>query len=126
MQKNEINLMGFLGKDAKTHTGTNNKQFTTLRLGTSKSWKDKETGKYVNAPTQRHDLIVFNKLGEFAATLKKGAHIDIDGELQYSEYKGVQKASILVNSIRKLDRAEKASPEELENEPAAVTDDIPF
>ena len=125
MQKNEVNLMGFLGKDAKTHTDKNNKQFTTLRLGTTKSYKDKETGKYVNLPTQWHDLIVFNKLGEFAATLKKGAHLDIDGELQYAEYKGVQKASILVSSIRKLDRAEKAAPEELENAPVP-TDEIPF
>jgi single-strand DNA-binding protein len=112
MQKNKVELMGFLGGDAIIRTDKNNKQFTTLRLGTTKSYKDKKTGKYENLPTQWHNLIVFGKLGEFAAKLKKGAHIEIEGELQYSEYKGVQTATIRVNSILKLDRAEKAAPED--------------
>lgn len=112
MQKNKVDLMGFLAADAVIRTGKNDKQFTTLRLGTTRSRKDKETGEYVSQPTQWHSLIVFGKLGAFAAKLKKGAHIEVEGELQYSEYKGVQTASIRVYSILKLDRAEKAAAEE--------------
>ena len=111
MFKNKVELMGFLGGDAAVHTDKNNKPFTTLRLATTKSRKDKQTGKYIER-TFWHNLVVFGKLGEFAAKLKKGAHIEVEGELQYSEYKGVQTASIRVNSILKLDRAEKAAAEE--------------
>jgi single-strand DNA-binding protein len=116
MQKNKVELMGFLAADAVIRTGKNDKQFTTLRLGTTRSRKDKETGEYVSQPTQWHNLIVFGKLGEFAAKLKKGAHIEVEGELQYAEYKGVQTASIRVNSILKLDRAEKAAQEDQDAE----------
>ena len=111
MHKNKVELMGFLGGDAIIRTDKNSKQYTTLRLATTKSRKNKETGKYVDR-TQWHNLAVFGKLGEFAAKLKKGAHIEIEGELQYSPYKGVQTASIRVFSILKLDRAEKAAPED--------------
>ena len=71
--------------------------------------------------------IVFGKLGEFAATLKKGAHIQIEGEIRHSEYtpkkakKPVRTDSIRVNSILKLDRAEKAAAEEQE-----ANEELPF
>jgi single-strand DNA-binding protein len=64
-------------------------------------------------------LRVFGKLGEFAGTLKKGAHLQVEGELRSREYetkkvgkKPAQKKTIWeirVNSILKLDRAEKAA-----------------
>jgi single-strand DNA-binding protein len=111
MYLNKSILMGFLGNDAVIRTDKNDNQFTTLRLATKKSRKNKETGKYVER-TAWHNLIVFGKLGEFAAKLKKGAHIQIEGEIQYAEYKGVETASIRVYSILKLDRAEKAATEE--------------
>ena len=112
MQKNKVELMGFLGGDAVVRTGKNDKPFTTLSLATKKSRKNKETGKYEDVRTDWHNLIVFGKLGEFAAKLKKGAHIEIEGEIQYSEYKGVQTATIRVYSILTLDRAEKAAAED--------------
>jgi single-strand DNA-binding protein len=118
MYKNTTTLMGFLGGDAVTRTGKNDKPFTTLSLATKKSRKDKETGKYEEVRTDWHSLIVFGKLGEFAARLKKGAHIEVEGELQYSEYKGVQTATIRVNSILKLDRAEKAAEDDSDEIPA--------
>jgi single-strand DNA-binding protein len=111
MYLNKTILMGFLGNDAIIRTDKNEKQFTTLRLATKKSYKNKETGKY-NERTAWHNLIVFGKLGDFAAKLKKGAHIQIEGEIQYTEYKGVETASIRVYSILKLDRAEKAAAED--------------
>jgi single-strand DNA-binding protein len=111
MHKNKVELMGFLGGDAVVRTDKNKKHFVTLRLATTKSRKNKETDKYVER-TQWHNLLAFGKLGDFAAKLKKGAHIEIEGELQYSEYKGVQTASIRVYSILKLDRAEKAAAED--------------
>ena len=111
MYLNKAILMGFLGGDAVVRTGKNNKQFTTLSLATKESYKDKETGKY-NERTEWHNLIVFGKLAEFAGKLKKGAHIQIEGKIQHSEYKGVKTDTIRVTSILKLDRAERTAAEE--------------
>jgi len=111
MYLNKVILMGFLGGDAVVRTGKSDKQFTTLSLATKDSYKDKETGKY-NERTEWHNLIVFGKLGEFAAKLKKGAHIQIEGKIQHSEYKGVKTDTIQVTSILKLDRAERVAAEE--------------
>ena len=66
--------------------------------------------------------MVFGKLSEFAGTLKKGAHIQVEGELRSREYDSKKTDSkqriweIRVDSILKLDRAEKAAPEELEHD----------
>jgi single-strand DNA-binding protein len=74
--------------------------------------------------------VVFGKLSEFAGTLKKGAHLQVEGELRSREYetkkvgkKPAQKKTIWeirVNSILKLDRAEKASPEAQDDEQEVV------
>ena len=111
MYQNKAILTGFLGGDAVVHTAKNNSPFTVLSLATKESYKDKTTGKS-NDRTEWHNLIVFGKLSEFAAKLKKGAHVQIEGRIQHSEYKGVKSDTIRVNSILKLDRAEKAAASE--------------
>ena len=123
MYQNKVTLIGFLVSDAEVRTNGNH-SFTTLSLATKSSYK--KDGKYIEH-TEWHRCIVFGKLGEFAATLKKGAHIQVEGELRSREYetKKVGKKPALkktiweirVNSILKLDRAEKANPEEQETEP---------
>ncbi|MBB5316664.1 single-stranded DNA-binding protein [Tunturibacter empetritectus] len=118
MYQNKVNLIGFLGSDAEVHTN-NNRSFTTLSLATKSSYK--KDGKYVSQ-TEWHRCIVFGKLSEFAATLKKGTHIQVEGELRSREYDSKKTDSkqriweIRVDSILKLDRAEKAAPEEQEND----------
>ena len=117
MYQNKAILIGFLGGDAEVRTGKNNQKFTTLSLATKTSYKDKESGEYISH-TEWHRCVVFGKLGEFAATLKKGAHIQVEGELRSRKYDSTKTNTevtiweIRVNSILKLDRAEKASPEE--------------
>jgi len=117
MFQNKAILMGFLGNDAEVHAGKNNQKFTTFSLATKTSYKDKESGEYVSR-TEWHRCIVFGKFGEFAATLKKGAHIQVEGEIRHAEYTPkkatvpVRTDSIRVTSILKLDRAEKAAAEE--------------
>ena len=66
--------------------------------------------------------MVFGKLAEFAGTLSKGEHVQVEGEIRTREYDskktGEKEAvtEIRVSSILKLDRAEKASPEDTEND----------
>jgi single-strand DNA-binding protein len=131
MYQNKAILMGFLGSDAEVRTGKNNQNFTTFSIATKLSYKSKETGEYVSH-TEWHRCIVFGKFSEFAATLKKGEHIQVEGEIRHTEYtpkkakKPVRTDSVRVTSILKLDRAEKATPEELESEPVTTDEDIPF
>ena len=114
MYSNKVTLIGFLGNDAEVRTN-DNRSLTTLSLATKSSYK--KDGKYIEH-TEWHRCVVFGKLGEFAATLKKGAHIQVEGELRSRKYNSTKTDSeqtiweIRVNSILKLDRAEKASPEE--------------
>jgi single-strand DNA-binding protein len=130
MTQNKAILIGFLGSDAEVRTGKNDQNFTTFSVATNSSYKNKDTGEYVTH-TEWHRCIVFGKFSEFAATLKKGAHVQVEGDIRHTEYtpkkakKPVRTDSIRVTSILKLDRAERASAEELENEPLP-TDDVPF
>ena len=120
MYQNKVNLIGFLGSDAEVRTA-NNRSFTTLSVATKSSYKDKKSGEYVSR-TEWHRCVVFGKLSEFAATLKKGAHIQVEGELRSREYDSKKTDSkqriweIKIDSILKLDRAEKAAPEEQEHD----------
>jgi single-strand DNA-binding protein len=117
MYQNKVTLIGFLGSNAEARTA-NNGSFTTLSLATKSSyWKD---DKYISH-TQWHRCVVFGKLSEFAKTLTKGAHIQVEGELRSREYDSKKTNmkqrvwEIRVASILKLDRAEKAGPEDQEH-----------
>ena len=119
MYQNKVTLIGFLGNDAEVRSN-DNRSFTTLSLATKSSYK--KDGQYVSH-TEWHRCVVFGKkLGEFAATLKKGAHLQVEGELRSREYQPAKVGKkqpekktiweIRVDSILKLDRAEKSGPEE--------------
>ena len=117
MYQNKAILMGFLGNDAEVRNGKNDQKFTTFSLATKTSYKSKESGEYISQ-TEWHRCIVFGKFGEFAATLKKGAHIQVEGEIRHTEYmpkkakKPVRTDSVRVTSILKLDRAERIAAED--------------
>jgi single-strand DNA-binding protein len=118
MYRNSISLIGFAGKDAETRTTNNQKPYTVLSIATQSSYKDKGTGEYINR-TEWHRVIVWGKLGEFAAKTQKGAHLAVDGELVSREFtdkkhKDVKHRiwEVRATSILKLDRAEKAGSEE--------------
>ena len=85
MYQNRVTLIGFLGRDAEVKTTRNNAPFTMLSLATKRSWKDRESGER-QSQTTWHRCIVLGKLGEFAATLTKGAHVQIEGEIRTREY----------------------------------------
>jgi single-strand DNA-binding protein len=114
MYQNKVTLIGFLGNDAEVRTN-DNRSLTNLSLATKSSYK--KDGKYIEH-TEWHRCVAFGKLAEFAATLKKGAHIQVEGELRSRKYDSKKMNSeqtiweIRVNSILKLDRAAKASAED--------------
>jgi single-strand DNA-binding protein len=119
MYQNKVTLIGFLGSNAEARTNSPDFSVTTLSLATKSSYK--KDGKYISH-TEWHRCVVFGKLSEFAKTLTKGAHIQVEGELRSREYDSKKTDSkrrvweIRVASILKLDRAEKAAPEDQDHD----------
>jgi len=126
MYQNKVTLIGFLGNDAEFRSN-DNRSFSTLSLATKSSYK--KDGKYISH-TEWHRCIAFGKLGEFAGTLKKGAHILVEGEMRSRKYDSKKTGTeltiweIRVVSILKLDRAEKASPEEQEQDDTLPLEEV--
>ena len=55
-----------------------------VSLATKESWKNKQTNEW-KSHTEWHRILAFGKLGDFAATLSKGAHIEVAGTLRSRE-----------------------------------------
>ena len=121
MYSNRVIITGFLGNDAESRTTRNNSSFATFSVATKRSWKNRDTGEY-ESQTTWHRCVVYGPQAAFAATLIKGTHVQIEGELRTREYtsqpsgkKGapVTKSvtEIRVSRIVKLDRAGKSSTE---------------
>jgi single-strand DNA-binding protein len=80
--------------------------------------------------TEWHRCVAFGKLADFAATLAKGAHVAIEGELRSHEYQreltvGTQKTTISqrvweirIDSVLKLDHAAKCESTDENHEEA--------
>ena len=127
MFMNRLTLIGFLGKDAEQKFTRNGSPYTILSIATKRSWKD-DAGDW-QSRTEWHRSVVYGKLGEFATTLRKGAHVQIEGELRSREYqKDGAKHRVwecIAESILKLDRAERQEgAAATDGEPSA--DDVPF
>lgn len=126
MYQNRTTFIGFLGKDAEKRTTKNDVPYTVLSLATKDSWKDRE-GVW-QSRTEWHRCIVWGaKFADFAAGLKKGAHLQVEGELRSREYQKdgatLRVFEIRTKSILKLDRAQQqneAVPQEAE------PSDVPF
>ena len=96
---NNVTLIGYLGSDAESRTTRNNSTLTVLSLATKRIWKNRETGER-ESQTTWHRCVVFGRTGEYAATLTKGAHLQIVGEIQTRSFVGRDGAKKSVTEIR--------------------------
>lgn len=124
MTFNRLTLIGFLGQDAEKRFTPSGTPYTVLSLATKNSWKD-HNGDW-QTRTEWHRAVVWGeKFSDFAATLKKGAHVQVEGPLRSREYeKDSVKHRVLeckAESILKLDRAERQETPAGDGEP-----DVPF
>jgi len=130
MFMNRATLIGYLAKDSENRTTRNGLNFTVLTLATKTSWKDRD-GAW-QSHSEFHRCIVWGKFAEFAATLTKGMHLQVEGELRSREYErdSVKHRiwEIRIESILKLDRAERRQePDPAEADPdEAIPPDVPF
>jgi single-strand DNA-binding protein len=79
---NKVILIGNLGADPEVRFMPSGGAVANLRIATSESWKDKQTGEQ-HERTEWHTVVLFNRLGEIAGEyLKKGSKIFIEGSLR--------------------------------------------
>ena len=79
---NKVILIGNLGQDPETRFMPSGSAVTNLRIATSESFKDKETGEQQER-TEWHSIAMFGRLAEISAEyLKKGAQVYIEGRLR--------------------------------------------
>jgi single-strand DNA-binding protein len=79
---NKVILIGHLGADPETRAMPSGMTVANMRLATTESWKDKQTGEQQER-TEWHNVALFGRLGEIAGEyLRKGSQVYIEGRLR--------------------------------------------
>lgn len=80
---NKVILIGNLGADPEIRRTQDGRPIANLRIATSESWRDKNTGER-KEKTEWHRVVVFNEglCKVIEQYLKKGAKVYIEGALQ--------------------------------------------
>ena len=80
---NKVILVGNLGRDPEVRTFQNGGKVCNLRIATSETWKDKQSGERKER-TEWHSVAIFNEAlaGVAERYLKKGSKVYIEGKLQ--------------------------------------------
>ena len=80
---NKVILIGNLGADPEVRTFGNGGKVCNLRIATSETWKDKNTGER-REKTEWHTVAIFNEgfVRVCEQYLKKGSKVYIEGALQ--------------------------------------------
>jgi len=115
---NSVTIIGFVGADPEQRQAkSNGSKFTVLSVATQRSWKNADEW---SSKTEWHRVAIFRpSLAEHVlGSVKKGAHVLIEGSLVSSTYersngKGKKAATAKITSwtiradvVRKLDRGE--------------------
>lgn len=83
---NKVILVGNLGADPETRYTANGAAITTIRVATSESWRDKQTGE-TQERTEWHRVKFFGRLAEIAGEyLRKGRQVYIEGSLRTDKW----------------------------------------
>jgi single-strand DNA-binding protein len=87
---NKVILVGNLGADPETRAMPSGSTVANLRIATSESWRDKQSGEQQER-TEWHRVALFGRLGEIAAEyLKKGSQVYIEGSLRTRKWQDKQ------------------------------------
>lgn len=122
---NKVILIGNLGADPEIRRTQDGRPIANLRIATSETWKDKNTGER-KEKTEWHRVVIFNEgLCRIAEQyLKKGSKVYIEGALQtrkWTDKDGIEKYSTEVvlqgfNSQLAMLDGQKAAAGEYEQE----------
>lgn len=79
---NKVILVGNLGADPETRYMPSGGAVTNIRIATSESWKDKQSGDQQER-TEWHSVAFFGRLAEIAGEyLRKGSQVYVEGKLR--------------------------------------------
>ena len=108
---NKVILIGNLGQDPEVKSFQNGGRIANLRIATSESWKDKQTGEMKEA-TEWHRVVFNGRLAEIAGQyLRKGSQVYVEGSLRtrkWTDQNGVEKftTEIRADTMQMLGRRE--------------------
>jgi len=87
---NKVILIGNLGADPETRAMPSGMTVANLRVATSESWRDKQTGEQQER-TEWHRVAFFGRLAEVAGEyLRKGSQVYIEGSLRTRKWQDKQ------------------------------------
>ncbi|WP_404373380.1 single-stranded DNA-binding protein [Sphingomonas sp. MMS24-J45] len=88
---NKVIIVGNLGRDPESKSFQNGGKVVNLRIATSESWKDKNSGER-KEQTEWHSVAIFNEaLGNVAERyLRKGSKVYIEGQLKTRKWQDAQ------------------------------------
>lgn len=80
---NKVILIGNLGRDPETRSFQNGGKVCNLRIATSETWKDRQTGERKER-TEWHSVAIFSEglAGVAERYLRKGSKVYIEGQLR--------------------------------------------
>lgn len=137
---NKAQIIGHLGADPDQRFMPNGKAVTNIRIATSETWKDKQTGDR-KEKTEWHSVVAFEKLAEIMAEyLRKGSKVYVEGKLQTRKWQDKEgkdryTTEIIASQMLMLDgkpQGERAAPRQEQKTAAppaddgGFDDDIPF
>ena len=105
---NKVILVGNLGQDPDTKAMPSGMTVCNIRLATSESWKDKQSGE-MKEQTEWHSVAMFGRLAEIAGEyLRKGSQVYIEGSLRTRKWQDKQgndryTTEIVANEMQMLD-----------------------
>jgi len=87
---NKVIIIGNLGADPETRAMPSGTTVANLRVATSESWRDKQTGEQQER-TEWHRVALFGRLAEVAGEyLRKGSQVYIEGSLRTRKWQDKQ------------------------------------
>lgn len=131
---NKVILVGNVGADPETRYAPSGDCITNIRLATTDSWKDKNSGEK-KEETEWHRIVFFKKLAEVAGQyVKKGSQIYIEGRIKTRKWqdkdgKDQFTAEIHASELKMLGKREggdaPAQPARPANKAPLGDDDLP-
>src|SRR5579859_3613661 len=97
---NKVILIGNLGADPEIRRTQDGRPVANLRVATSESWKDKNTGER-REKTEWHNIVVYNdNIGRVVEQYcKKGSKVYVEGQIQTRKYNDASGAEKYITEI---------------------------
>lgn len=128
---NKVILVGNLGADPEVRHTSSGGVITTLRVATSETWKDKQTGQQQER-TEWHRVKLFGRLAEIAGDyLRKGRQVYIEGSLRtekYTDSAGIERyaTDVIAAELQMIGNAGGTRRGDSQSGAPDLDDDAPF